>query len=126
MDSIFYDPPSSVRRAVISTSKISKGDASWSTRKTLLGWDIDTATMTMTLPPHRQTRLLSILTDGSKKHRISRRNWQQLLGELRNMALAISGAKFHFSLLQNALVQQQGVSIYALKYRFPSARRTYR
>jgi hypothetical protein len=89
VDAIFYDPPSSTRRAVISQSKIEKGDASWSTQKTLLGWQIDTATMTVTLPPHRQTRLLSIQTDVSAKQRISRRKWQQLLGELRSMALSL-------------------------------------
>ncbi len=109
VDSIFYDDPNTtVRRAVISTSKIQKGDASWSTKKTILGWDIDTENMSLTLPDHRKTRLLALLSDTNTKTRISRRNWQQLLGELRSMAMALSGAKFHFSILQNALTHQQG------------------
>jgi hypothetical protein len=109
IEAIFYDtPPTTPRRAVISHSKIDKGDASWSTTKTILGWLIDTASMTMTLPPHRQLRLITILEAVSQKHRLSRTKWQQLLGELRSMALAISGAKFHFSLLQNALTSQLG------------------
>jgi hypothetical protein len=112
VDAIFYDKPGdTTRRAVISSSKIDKGDASWSTQKTILGWDIDTAAMSITLPPHRQTRLLTILTEVSQRYRVSRRKWQQLLGELRSMALAISGAKYNFSLLQQALVQQRGPRI---------------
>jgi hypothetical protein len=109
VDSIFYNSPTSTcRRAVISQSKIDKGDATWSTTKLLLGWLIDTASMTLMLPSHRQTRLLDILANVSQRQRISRRKWQQLLRELRSMALAISGARFHFSLLQNALVSQHG------------------
>jgi hypothetical protein len=109
VDAIFYNTPaSSIRRQVISTSKISKGDATWSTQKTILGWSIDTAAMTLTLPPHRQVRLLSLLDTISSRHRVSRRRWQQLLGEFRSMALAIPSAKFQFSLLQNALTQQRG------------------
>jgi hypothetical protein len=112
VDAIFYNTPhSATRRAVISQSKIDKGEATWSTQKTLLGWHIDTAAMTLTLPPHRQTRLLSLLADIPTRQRVSRKKWQQLLGELRSMALAFPSAKFHFSLLQNALVTQKGPRI---------------
>jgi hypothetical protein len=104
IDAIFYDTPTpSVRCNIISESKIAKGDSAWSTQKTLLGWHINTADMTLALPPHRQAHLLSLLQDLETKQRVSRKKWQQLLGELRSMALAISGAKYHFSLLQNAL-----------------------
>jgi hypothetical protein len=107
IDAIFYDTPSpSVRRHIISESKIAKGEASWSTTKTILGWNIDTATMTLALPEHRQHRLLSSLRLMGTKQRVSRKKWQQLLGELRSVALAISGAKYNFSLLQTALTQQ--------------------
>jgi hypothetical protein len=40
--------------------------------------------------------------------RTSRRKWQQLLGELRHMAIAIPGARYLFSILQHMLVQQPG------------------
>ena len=35
----------------------SKGDDSWSTQKTVLGWNIDTRTKTIHLPPRRKKRL---------------------------------------------------------------------
>jgi hypothetical protein len=112
MDSIFYDtPPHTTHCPIISEAKITKGNATWSTQKTLLGWNINTATMTLTLPPHRQTHLLELLHTFSSKHRISRTKWQQLLGELWSMALALSGANYHFLLLQNALIQQRGARI---------------
>jgi hypothetical protein len=97
IDAIFYDSPiDTPRRAVISQSKIHKGDATWSTIKTILGWVIDTANMTLTLPHHRQERLLKLVSETLQRRRISRRNWQRLLGELRSMALAIAGAKNKF------------------------------
>jgi hypothetical protein len=106
IDAIFFDTPAtSLRRSIISKSKIDKGDGSWSTRKTLLGWDIDTASMTLSLPPHRQQRLADLLVNIAGRRRVSRRKWQQLLGELRSMSLALPGAKFQFSLLQHALTQ---------------------
>lgn len=59
-------------------------------------------------PPHCQACLLDLLLDMSTQQRVSRIKWQQLLGKLRNMALAIAVVFYHFSLLQNALVQQLG------------------
>jgi hypothetical protein len=111
IDAIFYDSIDTPRRAVISQSKIHKGDATWSTVKTILGWVINTANMTLKLPHHRQERLLQLISEALPRRRISRKNWQRLLGELRSMALAITGAKYNFSLLQNALVTQTGKRI---------------
>jgi hypothetical protein len=46
VDSIFYDtPPHMTRCLIISEAKITKGNATWSTQKTLLGWNINTATI---------------------------------------------------------------------------------
>ncbi len=113
VDAIFYDSPdTTLQRPVISQSKIQKGDATWSTQKTLLGWLIDTAAMTLTLPRHWRTWLQGLLNELLPRHRISRRRWQQFLGELRSMALAVPGVKFHFSLLQSALTQQWGPRIW--------------
>lgn len=55
----YYDPV--YRREPVSLSKLRKGDCSWSTLKTVLGWVINTAALTITLPPHRQQRLDEIL-----------------------------------------------------------------
>ncbi len=52
VDAIFFDTPvPSVWRNIISTSKLDKGNGTWRTKKTLLGWNIDSATMTLMLPP---------------------------------------------------------------------------
>lgn len=40
------------RKNPISKKKLAKGDDSWSTQKTVLGWDIDSRTKTLHLPLH--------------------------------------------------------------------------
>ena len=98
------DPPS--RRHIISESKIAKGDATWSTNKTILGWSLDTARGTLQLQPHKAARLHELLGTHITKQRTSRTNWQRLLGELRYMGTAIRGAKYLFSILQHVLIDQ--------------------
>jgi hypothetical protein len=45
---VLQEPTSTNRRPIVSASKMAKGDATFSTTKHLLGWDINTATMTIT------------------------------------------------------------------------------
>jgi hypothetical protein len=111
IDAVFADPPQSPRRQVISQSKIDKGDATWSSVKRLLGWDINSETMTLKIPKHRHEKLLEHIAATANTKRVSRRKWQQLLGELRSIALAIPSAKYLFSLMQHALVDQPGPRI---------------
>jgi hypothetical protein len=78
------------RKEPISTKKLLQGDAAWSTKKTVLGWLIDTTRRTIELPPHRLQRLSELLASfPHHQRRTSRRKWQQLLGELRSMILAV-------------------------------------
>jgi hypothetical protein len=93
------------RREPISISKLNKGDAKWATRKCLLGWIIDTVRETIELPEHRRLRLLSILADLLTKRRVSLKTWQQSLGELRSMVLALPGGRGLFSSLYTGLTQ---------------------
>jgi hypothetical protein len=98
------------RQEPISVKKLRKGDARWSTTKPMLGWIIDTIQSTITLPPHRLERLHTILSSiPPTQSRVSVRKWQQMLGELRAMAIAIPGARGIFSHLQAAL-QARNVS----------------
>jgi hypothetical protein len=108
IDSIFVDHPDSVWRQVVSTSKIAKGDAAWSHQQRILGWDVNTTTMTLHLPPHRTDRLLQLLTAFLARKRTSRRRWHHLLGELCSMAAALHSTQYLFSILQHVLVDQQG------------------
>ena len=92
------------RRQPTSLKKLEKGDCSWSTIKIILGWIIDTTTMTVQLPPHRLERLSEILCSiPVTQKRTSVRKWHKVLGELRSMALALPGAKHLFSHMQFAL-----------------------
>jgi hypothetical protein len=110
--SIFRDTldpvDASTRKHIISHSKLQKGDAAWSTSKTILGWLFNTEDMTISQPPHKADPLHSILTEFTNKTRTSRKQWQRLLGELRHMSTAIRGAKFLFSMLQSVLTEQKG------------------
>ena len=55
------------RREPVSLKKLRQGDCSWDTCKVVLGWLIDTVSLTMQLPPHRLERLHEIL-DGIPQH----------------------------------------------------------
>jgi hypothetical protein len=73
-------------------------------RKTVLGWVLDTVDKTIQLPPHRIDRLHSILVGIHGTQRpTSTRKWQQVVGEVRSMALAVPGARGLFCSLQEAL-----------------------
>jgi hypothetical protein len=96
------DPPS--RKEPTSTKKLHQGDAHWSHRKRMLGWDIDTIAETVELPEHRQQRLYELLDQvRPPRRRMSRSNWHQLLGELRSMSVGLPGSRGLFSVLQDAL-----------------------
>ena len=81
------------RRQPTLLKKLEKGDFLWSTIKVILGWIIDTVTMTIQLPPHRIERLSEILSSiPVTQKRTSVRKWHKVLGELRSMSLALHGA----------------------------------
>jgi hypothetical protein len=62
IDSVFDSDPSPPRRQAISANKIEKGDAAFSTKKCVLGWDVDTAMMQLSLPAHRLASLSNLLS----------------------------------------------------------------
>jgi hypothetical protein len=98
------------RTAVISTKKLAAGDGTWSTQKVILGWLLDTADMTLRLPTHKAQHLIDIIQAFLPLQRTSRRKWQCLLGRLRHLAVAIPGARYLFSIIQNILVEQPAAS----------------
>jgi hypothetical protein len=99
-----FRPPSSTdpaaRQPVPSESKLQKGDGDWATRKTILGWIIDSQLKIIALAPHRYERLLAIFDDLRDRTRVGLKQWHKVLGELRSMVLAIPGGRGLFSLLQ--------------------------
>ena len=105
IDAVFDQPlPGETRRQeAASVKKLLKGDGSWTTRKLILGWIIDTVQGTLELPPHRQQRLRSIFDSLRGKTRISKRHWMKYLGELRFMSTGIQGSAGLFGALQLGL-----------------------
>ena len=95
-------------REPVSLKKLCQGDCSWDTIKLVLGWVIDTERMTLHhLPQHRVNRLWEILDSiPPSQKRTSVKKWQQVLGELRSMAIALPGARHMCGRLQNALSLQ--------------------
>jgi hypothetical protein len=87
-----------------SVKNMRKGDATWTTRKVILGWIIDTVSLTIELPAHRIARLFELL-DSVPDHerRVSTKKLQQLVGELRSMVLIVPGGRGLFSVLQQVL-----------------------
>jgi hypothetical protein len=100
------DSPS--RKEPASVKKLLQGDACWTTRKVVLGWVIDTLKMTIELPQHRAERLAEILASIPRSQkRVTVKKWQQVIGELRSMSIAIPGSRGLFSLLHEALRHQE-------------------
>ena len=100
------DHPS--RKEPISVKKLKAGDAAWSTEKEILGWTINTEAMTIRIPPHRHQRLHDLLHNDlpRTRKRITVKDFQRTLGELRSLALAIPGTRGLFSSLQETLSHQ--------------------
>jgi hypothetical protein len=109
------------RKEPVSVKKLRQGDACWSTRKTVLGWDLDTVEGTLRLPPHRLDRLYTLLDAfPATRKRVPLVEWHQLLGELRSMSAALPGTRGLFSALQEALRHQSGNRIRLTRHVFDS------
>ena len=91
------------RFKALSLKKLKKGDGAWLTRKELLGWVVDALKQTLELPAHRKHELRNIFNKLNGKRRVSRKQWQRLVGKLRFVCAAISGSTGLFSALQTAL-----------------------
>jgi hypothetical protein len=103
IDSIFTDYAETCRRPIISRKKLEKGDASFSTEKQLLGWNVNTHTLTISLPKHRMDNLQHLLHSFLHKKRTSTKKWKSFLGTLRSTTPALYGATHLFSILQHTL-----------------------
>jgi Reverse transcriptase (RNA-dependent DNA polymerase). len=111
VDKVFRpnDDNDCARAEPVSIKKLRKGDGSWKTKHTILGWDIDTIAKTIALPAHRANRLYEILDSVPRsQRRIGVKRWHKILGELRSMSLALPGSRGLFSHLQAALANTKG------------------
>ena len=70
----------------ISEKKLLSGNATWSTKQNILGWDLDTETKTLHIPPHCLECLQQLLQQFLPQHKEAPQClWQQLLSELWSM-----------------------------------------
>ena len=69
-------PQYRAREEPISLKKLDKGYTRWRTTKTVLGWEIDTVKLVLTLPQTRREKLSPDLEGAPKRaKRISKRKW---------------------------------------------------
>jgi hypothetical protein len=112
VDEVFWPlspSDSPTRQEPVSTKKLLVRDGSWSTNKLVLGWILDTESLTICLPPHHVEHLWEILDEiPPTQRRISIKKWHKVLGELRSMSLALPGSCNIFSTMQNALASKTG------------------
>jgi hypothetical protein len=94
------------RKEPQSQSKMAKGDASWHTVKEALGWNWGATSKTLQMKEKRVRKALDLLDEVLACKRVSVKRWQQVVGVLRSLQPGMSGSEGHFSLLQEALVQQ--------------------
>ena len=91
------------RNEAVSLKKLLQGDGCWSTQKVVLGWIIDTLRQTLELPPHRRLTLETLFQELKDRRRISRKQYERYLGQLRFVSVAIPGSAGLFGALQLAL-----------------------
>ena len=90
------------RHEALSLKKMKQGDGSWTTRKHLLGWIVDSLRQTLELSSRRKLELSKILASLCKANRVSKKRWERVLGKLRWLAVAIPGSHGLLGALQLA------------------------
>jgi hypothetical protein len=92
-----------------STRKMAKTESVWDTVKVIPRWIINTLDNTFSLPVRCLARIREILASiSATQRRVSLKKWQQVLGELRSMTLAIPADIGLFYVLQDALKTSYG------------------
>ena len=97
------------RKYSINLKKLEQGDGAWSTQKMVLGWDLESISHLLRLPPRRQEKVAATLVTIPRKARTtSLRKWRKLLGMLQRINLSVDGSRGIFKQLQNALKRAAG------------------
>jgi len=80
-----------------------QGDLMFSTQKCILGWDVDTHTMTLRLPSDRLQAMQQHISPLVQQKCTSVKRWQSHIGILWSTTPALYGESHLFFLLQHAL-----------------------
>ena len=82
----------------IHLKKLGQGDGAWSTRKTVLKWDLDTIAHLLRLLPTRRDKVAAALTAIPWEARTtSLRKWRNLLGLLQRITQAVAVSRSLFT-----------------------------
>ena len=99
-----------LRKEQILAKKIHQGDATWSIKKVVLAWELDTRRHHLSLTPNKKVRVKAALdVIPSRTHRVSLCKQKRLLVILWSITPAVVGAHGVFNQLQNALTQDKGL-----------------
>jgi hypothetical protein len=93
----------SSRKEPILISKLQKGDAMLHDKKRFLGWDFHGSNRELHMAEHRREKALLHLDELLANSTANRKEWEQILGELRSLVPGISGSRGQFSVLQEAI-----------------------
>ena len=86
------------RKYTIYLKKLGQGDGDCSTRKTVLGWNLDTVTHLLNIPPRQKSKVEVALTATTRTaHTMSLRKWGKLPGLLRLITPAVAGYRGMFT-----------------------------
>ena len=86
------------RKGTISLKNLGQGDRTWSTWKTVIGWDLDTIAHLLRLPSRQQEKVAAALAAIPRKaHTTSMCKWSKLLGLLRSITTAVTGSRVMFT-----------------------------
>ena len=89
-----------------------KCNGSWGTIKLIIGWIMDTVSMTTHLPPcHLACPAETLASIPTTQKRTIIKKWRKVLGELRSISLALSGTQNMFSQMQHALANRLNVRV---------------
>ena len=114
IDSIFKqaDPCNPYHSEPITTKKLKRGDAAWSTIQKILGGMINTVDHTITLSVKNSIKIIMHLENCMNKQRLGQECIQKLLG-LRSFVVAVPGRLGLFISLQQAIRQPHRILLTA-------------
>ena len=96
--------PGEIKDSVI-MKKLVAGEEDWTFIKEVLGWILDTDAGTVTLLERKLEELLTLVDIPATQCRMGQKDLERLVGKIRSMHIAVSGAVAHLFHIQRALNQ---------------------
>ena len=98
-----------LRKEPISTKNLSQGGVAWSTKKMVLGWELDMKEYHLRFTSKRESKVCATLDAiTAAAHQVSLRKWWHHFGLLQTITPAVAGAHGTITCLQHALRQACG------------------